>query len=58
MKRNEILLKPKVLDWEKLCSIPWTFVKFQEPICAQICSVLSIISTILNFEQVFNDYLW
>ncbi len=28
--RDEILLKPKVLDQEKLCGIPWTFVKFHE----------------------------
>ncbi len=33
MKQDEILIKPNILDWEKLHSILWTFIKFRDIVC-------------------------
>ncbi len=68
MKWDKILLKLKVLDWEKCCVIPRTFVKFWDIVCQFFLflmawtKVLEILDNIRQFFQViltiFTLILW
>jgi hypothetical protein len=55
MKRDEISLKLKVMDWEKNGSIPWTFAKFCDIVCPNFCLFSMAWMTVIEIKPILDN---